>query len=339
MNPLWSYRVLLPGSPIATSLAVLTWVLYRAWNTTGAPLFLAIVVITWTALIGDALWAFLSAGRPRLEVTTPSSALVGEPYCLKLDHARPRGALLKLHPDHGSGTVRLGTGAGPLASLDHRGLLLAHFGEVTVYGPLGLLACRRRFAIANRHRQAVGPVPDLSAGLPELGAANESETAATRPRGDDLTKSIRQYRRGDSRQHIAWKATARSGQLLVREFEGLADDEVTIVAEIRRVNDEASEAAMRRAAGCAINAIRAGFTVRLVTNHCGTTTAIMTRPQAFGKVSLRRAEGDARPLAGIVRSESDVVERLAAALPGKDLLRRVDGEAFYVSADGDRWET
>ncbi|MEE9414370.1 MAG: DUF58 domain-containing protein [Acidimicrobiales bacterium] len=321
-------------------MAILTWAFYRAWNSTGAPLFLAIVIAVWTALLGDALWAFLAARRPRLSFEAPSLCQVGESYHLTFDEARPTGALLTLNKAHGGDSVRLGAGVDPLASLGYRGLLLAHFGELTVHGPLGLVACRRRFTLANGRRQFVGPVPDLDAVLPELGSAQESEQSQRRSVGNELTRSIRQYRRGDSRQHVAWKVSARSGELLVREFEGLVDEEVTIVAEIRRHDDEASELAMGRAAGYAINAISAGVVVKLVTNHADlATTATLPRPATFGKVTLGRVAIDAHPLKAVVRSEADVLKRLAAAVPSKNLLQQLEVEAFYVSSTGDRWES
>lgn len=63
----------------------------------------------------------------------------------------------------------------------------------------------------------VYPAPEAQGpALPE-GAGNQAQTRM-HPAGDDV-HHLRSYRRGDPRRAIAWKASARRDELLVREYE------------------------------------------------------------------------------------------------------------------------
>jgi uncharacterized protein (DUF58 family) len=84
--------------------------------------------------------------------------------------------------------------------------------------PLGLVTRSARWCdpVGLYVRPATVPPRNMGAGL-----LRDLEGQATRDRADsDLSfHTVREYRAGDDRRHIAWKPTARLGSLMVREFE------------------------------------------------------------------------------------------------------------------------
>ncbi len=68
-----------------------------------------------------------------------------------------------------------------------------------------------------QHTLLVYPTPEVQGPPLPQGAGHQAQ-ARLHPAGDDL-HHLRSYRRGDPRRAIAWKASARRDELLVREYE------------------------------------------------------------------------------------------------------------------------
>lgn len=75
--------------------------------------------------------------------------------------------------------------------------------------------------------------------------------------------SLREYSSGDSPRSIAWKASARSGNLLVREMINPVSPRVMIEIEVAQGNDQMAERCIQAAAGLCIDALDRGFDVCL----------------------------------------------------------------------------
>jgi uncharacterized protein (DUF58 family) len=56
--------------------------------------------------------------------------------------------------------------------------------------------------------------------VPAEARRNESVAAARSPEAADDLRSMREYRRGDNWRHIHWRSSARTGRLVIREFQG-----------------------------------------------------------------------------------------------------------------------
>lgn len=100
-----------------------------------------------------------------------------------------------------------------------RGWVVLDRVEIATRFPYGLFRAwavlhpGRRCLVYPRPADAAPPAPPA----PGLGGAG-----ATR-RGDDDFAGLKDYHPGDSPRHIAWKAYAKGGELLVKEFSGAAE--------------------------------------------------------------------------------------------------------------------
>lgn len=85
---------------------------------------------------------------------------------------------------------------------------------------------------------------------------------------DDLSfHAIREYQAGDSRRHVHWKSTAKTGQLMVRQYEETKRSQMLVILDpgIASYRDEQEfELAVSAAASLGVRGIRDGRDVRVV---------------------------------------------------------------------------
>jgi uncharacterized protein (DUF58 family) len=110
------------------------------------------------------------------------------------------------------------------------------------------------------------PIPSTSAGL-----MRDLEGAATSTIVDsDLAfHAIRDYLPGDSRRHVHWKSTAKTGQLMVRQYEETRRSRIAVVLDLdaaRYTSDDEFELAVSAAASLALQAVRDGREVLITTS-------------------------------------------------------------------------
>lgn len=124
--------------------------------------------------------------------------------------------------------------------------------------PLGLL--RREHAFDDVHEVFVHPrtaaLPSTSAGL-----IRDLEGSPTRRLVDaDMSfHAIREYTPGDSRRHIHWKSTAKTGRLMVRQYEETRRSRMAVVlgvAENEYLDEDEFELAVSSAASLGLRAVR-----------------------------------------------------------------------------------
>lgn len=123
--------------------------------------------------------------------------------------------------------------------------------------PLGLL--RREHAWEDVHELYVHPrtvaVPSMSAGL-----VRDLEGRPSRRLVDaDMSfHAIREYAAGDSRRQIHWKSTAKTGRLMVRQFEESRRSRMAIVLSLAQsdyADDDEFELAVSAAASLGVRAV------------------------------------------------------------------------------------
>jgi uncharacterized protein (DUF58 family) len=180
----------------------------------------------------------------------------------------------------------------------HRGERRVCTLELASAAPFGLLWWTKRVTVA---------LPRPLCVAPPLGAARAVEHDRDDDTGDDARlvhrrvgepRGVRDYRPGDLRSWVHWRATAHAGTLMVREMEGPAARPVTVWGILPDDPDLADEEASR-ALGEVAAQLAAGRSVVLVT----------TEPEG--------------PVQRQVCSVADAGRRLARALPQRD--ERVGG--------------
>jgi uncharacterized protein (DUF58 family) len=133
--------------------------------------------------------------------------------------------------------------------------------------PLGLL--RREHAFRDVHELYVPPrttaIPSTSAGL-----IRDLEGSPTRRLVDaDMSfHAIREYAPGDARRQIHWKSTAKTGQLMVRQYEESRRSRMAVVlsvAEFEYADADEFELAVSCAASLGLRAVQDAREVDVVT--------------------------------------------------------------------------
>ncbi|MFD1214144.1 DUF58 domain-containing protein [Arthrobacter sp. GCM10027362] len=132
------------------------------------------------------------------------------------------------HPDRSGASVyeyRLRSGKRGLFGI---GPVTAEFAD-----PFGL--ARQRHNLGEVSRLIVTPAPVELPGTSLTGARGPDGTASTRrqtnPSDDDVM--TREYRYGDPMRRVHWAATARQGELMVRQEESVTTPQATIVLDRR----------------------------------------------------------------------------------------------------------
>ena len=157
--------------------------------------------------------------------------------------------------------------------------------RITRGDPIGIL--RREIDWPQVERVFVHPVtlrlPPTSAGF-----VKDVEGQPTKHIVDsDLAfHAIREYVPGDSRRHVHWKSTAKTGQLMVRQFEETRRARIAVVLDVQADeydSEDEFELGVSTAASLALQAVRDGREVLMVTSgrselKRGQEVAITTLP-------------------------------------------------------------
>ncbi|WP_165067126.1 DUF58 domain-containing protein [Marisediminicola senii] len=159
----------------------------------------------------------------------------------------------------------------------HRGVFSIGPMEVVLADPFGFASTE--ISIGQADRLIVTPrlvdMPDT--GLAVL-ASEGSSMLVRRSVGGDDDLSTREYRRGDALRRVHWRATARHGDLMVRQEEPRSHAEARVILDTRlvgytdslvfRSEDDAESAAFELAislaASIALHLARGGFEVEIV---------------------------------------------------------------------------
>ena len=192
--------------------------------------------------------------------------------------------------------------------------------------PVGILRRERRWDARRElfvHPRTV-PVPAVSGGLiRDL----EGSPVQRLVDADMSFHAIREYLPGDAQRQIHWKSTAKTGRLMVRQFEQTLRSRLAVVLSLDE-DDFASEEEFELAVGCAaslsVQAVRDGREVEVVTGtdipraERGRTRAIEVlrapapRPLLDGFSRIEQVENPL-PLEEVCRLTAEAADSLALA--------------------------
>jgi uncharacterized protein (DUF58 family) len=120
---------------------------------------------------------------------------------------------------------------------------------------------------------------------------------------------MREYVRGDDLRRIVWRASARTGKVMVREAEQGITDHVTIILDTDRGShssdgeglSESFEMGVRAAASLGVRHLREGYEVKIEANGGSLTRHLRGAPQQLSMLdSLARVELDRANLSGAI---------------------------------------
>ncbi len=225
--------------------------------------------------------------------------------------------------------TRLGKGK----TVSHRYTLRAARRGVYEIGPLVAVASdplglsERETVVSEPFELLVHPRIELVSDRP-LSRSNEDppiRPPVSRPWPSGMEfYGMREYVRGDDTRKIVWKATAKTGKVMIREAEQGITDHITIILDTDRghhSNDgeglsESFETGVRAAASLAVRHLREGYEIKVETNagpltrHLRGATAQTSMLDAFATVELDRQPLTAclqRMLAGAQRDAHNIL--------------------------------
>ncbi|MEO8459090.1 MAG: DUF58 domain-containing protein [Dokdonella sp.] len=222
-----------------------------------------------TCLLGAASWASLFLGFRglsglRLMQLRADECLAGDPMKLEMSFAtgRPRASLRLSHDDVETPFCLMPGESQPViaeVATHKRGWLKLGRLRVTTNYPLGLFVVwswmnpDTAFLVFPKPEQPVPPLPLLSGRMGDVAAQGSEEEFV----------GLREYRSSDPPRLIAWKASARLDNLLVRESESRAGTALVFDYTLTGVSDR--EARISRLTAWVLSAEAAGanYTLRL----------------------------------------------------------------------------
>lgn len=209
-----------------------------------ANLLFLLLVFLGVLAAGNAFAALrnLRGVRARIDAIEPFPAGAGCEVRARIEPAGRAGVVVELRS---VAAIRLPDGRGRLPPLS-RGLYPIHRATVSSTWPLGLL--RVGAPVEAPRELVVYPAPlgaEESRGAGDL--AGPPHAGSMQPSG------LREFRPGDERRHVHWKATARRGELILKEWEGGAGEGAELLLD-RRMAPDAFERALSRVAGAALAA-------------------------------------------------------------------------------------
>jgi uncharacterized protein (DUF58 family) len=284
-----------PLAPIAVSVAILgLWWLVAHNGGAG-----------WVQALGDVAFGTLSVGlfgpslflafsRVRV-VSAPTDGIAGLPLEVMLD-ASSRLRIRAVDPI--GDEVFVGPARGRTRSPDERMTLRPNrrglHDTVTVD-----VATAAPFALQWWTRRLVLPLPAPLHVSPRCGRPDRPTARVHDDNGDghewvpsDMgqPRGAHPYRAGDSRRQVHWRATAHTGELMVRELERPSAEPVTVTVVLPD-DPDAAERAAERALGTVVQVLQSGAPVLLTTmEESGPVVAPVTDRRTAGR-RLARALG------------------------------------------------
>jgi uncharacterized protein (DUF58 family) len=283
----------------ALSLAAVTLAMFGIARTTGSGWLIVVLTGIGTVVGLAAVLPAFALRRVSVGVEAPRDATVGRladfPVELGGGNHPLKLRLLGFEADW-SGAIAPCTGT-LAAAPTRRGVAKSITLEVRSAAPIGLVWWSRRVTVELTRPLEVGPRPAIvAAPTPTTGDELGHEAGRLSSVLADAVRTIREYVAGDPIKLVNWAATARTGELMVKELESPDAPSLVIAVDLRGGADDAVEAAASEAAGLAIAALRAGIPVSLLTaEKTGPRAGPVSAPVEVGRRLARAVAGGLPP--------------------------------------------
>ncbi len=256
--------------------------------------------------------------RAGVTLRIPPDAMVGRSVVVEVTiEGRARGLTLCLR-DPATGWVHGdGPSSGTVPAVPaRRGVWTAIAVELRSAAPFGLVTWRRTVRVPLVRPLEVAPVPIAArAPLTRHDPGREAAEGGGSRRGGETVRGIRPYSPGDPHRIVHWPATARWGDVMVRELDDDVPPRLVIVVDLPRDDPDGAEHLASRAAGLADDALASARQVVLATVEVGgSVTAVVETPTDAGRRLARAVPGSATAPAA---RPGDVVVQIGAAGDGE----------------------
>lgn len=255
----------------------------------GMLLFLLPVAV----VVLDAVVAMRVTQQVAMTATVaPTDVVVGDRFAVTLAVTGP-ALPVRLALPAGPGPeamVATPPATGPVHGIaEARGVIARLTLRLTSGGLCGLVTCNRAHSVVLARPLEIGPRPVRPGEpFPELGGG-WGEGAVVPATGGDVVRGVRAYVPGDRLRQVHWRATARLGELVVKEAEEPQAPVLHVVVDLGP-GGEAGELAAGRAAWWAGEAMRRSCQVVLTTTErTETVVAAVASPVALNR-RLARAD-------------------------------------------------
>jgi uncharacterized protein (DUF58 family) len=140
------------------------------------------------------------------------------------------------------------------------------FGDFYLSSGFPFIFLTQKIVSAIREKVIVYPeINEVDASLPGLTKEGDALSYSAMRRGEEFS-SIREFRYGDDRRNIHWKASAKTARLMVSEYAAEEPKKLTVILDnLMPPDDRVFENAISLAASLADSFLRDGFYVRLFT--------------------------------------------------------------------------
>jgi uncharacterized protein (DUF58 family) len=273
----------------------------QVWGRSGSAWLWLLVIGLVAILVLDGVASFVALRRVDLVAAAGPDAQVGRRDPIRVTVNRPVGrCLIRATSLADAPWVRVDapeTGALEVVP-DRRGVFSAAEFEVVVRAPLGLVAVARRVLVTLPAPVWVAPAPDDTVARPAVHQVLDPERPGAR--ADDLPRGVREYVPGDPRRQVHWPATARLGQLMVRDLAAATSAEVEFVVDLGRAAGPAAEYYASAAMAVGLDLMRHGYRVTLATREGVEVRGPVVDETALGRRLAAAEPGD--PVLGSARA-------------------------------------
>jgi uncharacterized protein (DUF58 family) len=182
-----------------------------------------------------------------------------------------------------------------------RGVFATLTVDVASAAPFALQWWTRRVTLSLPHELHVAPRRGRPDEIRPRRDARVGDVVMARPNAHSgLPRGARPYVPGDARRNVHWRATAHTGELMVKELERPSGEPVTVVVDLPPDPDDAERSA-GRALGTVVELLHNDEAVRLQTHEpSGPVTGLVTDRRQAGRRLARAVSrpGTVRPSPG-----------------------------------------
>ena len=283
-----------------------------------ARLGMLVAVLAGAVLLVDVVVSMQATRRLRIGATVSrSDVVVGDRFTVTLTLTGPRLPVRLALPGGTSSEATVATppATGPLHGVaEARGVIRTLTLEPVAAGLCSLVTCTRTHHVPIARPLEIGPRPiDPGQPFPDLGGGWGEGAVVQAPAGD-VVRGVRAYVPGDRLRQVHWRATARLGELVVKEADEPQAPMLHLVVDLGGGGQDGEDAA-GRAAWWARQALLRGHALAMTTVEEGRTVVAPTPTPLAVNRRLARA-GWGRPVVPLVPA------------PARVLL---------VTAEGDSW--